>query len=83
MKAQIENTEKFYVARDKDGRLFKYAYWAGMQAPDRPHRHIYAMPFDGNFYVTEFDHQPKKGEEIDSSLYPEVTYENSPVLIEE
>ena len=44
---------------------------------------IYVMPFDGNFYVTEFDHQPKKGEEIDSSLYPEVTYENSPVLIEE
>lgn len=83
MKAQIENTEKFYVARDKDGRLFKYAYWAGMQAPDRPHRHIYAMPFDGNFYVTGFDYQPKKGEEIDSSLYPEVTYENSPVLIEE
>ena len=27
MKAQIENTKKFYVARDKDGRLFKYAYW--------------------------------------------------------
>lgn len=83
MKAQIENTEKFYVARDKDGRLFKYAYWAGMLATDRPHRHIHAMPFDGNFYVTGFDYQPKKGEEIDSSLYPEVTYENSPVLIEE
>jgi hypothetical protein len=41
------------------------------------------MPFDGNFYVTGSDYQPKKGEEIDSSLYPEVTYENSPVLIEE
>ena len=26
MKAQIENTEKFYVARDNDGRLFKFEY---------------------------------------------------------
>lgn len=42
---------KFYIARDKDGKLFKYPYWVGMCATDIPHKHINAYPFDGNFYV--------------------------------
>ena len=74
---------KVYIARDKDGRLFKYPYWAGMLATDRPHRHIHAMPFDGNFYVDSKDYQLKKGEEICKDLYSEITYENSPALITE
>ena len=83
MKTRIENTEKFYVARDNDGRLFKFEYRNTMRPWQAPCKHINAWPFNGNFYVTGSDYQPKKGEEIDSSLYPEVTYENSPVLIEE
>ena len=74
---------KVYVARDKDGRLFKFPYWAGMLATEIPHRHINAMPFDGNFYSQGVNYQSKKGEEIDKDLYKEVTYENSPVLITE
>lgn len=83
MKTRIENTEKFYVARDNDGRLFKFEYRNTMRPWQAPCKHINAWPFNGNFYVTGSDYQPKKGEEIDSSLYPEVMYENSPVLIEE
>lgn len=75
---------KVYIARDKDGRLFKFPYWAGiMLATEIPHRHINAMPFDGNFYSQGVNYQPKKGEEIDKDLYNEITYENSPVLITE
>lgn len=74
---------KFYIARDKDGKLFKYPYWAGMCATDIPHKHINAYPFDGNFYVQGRDYQPKKGKEIDGKLYGYVIYENSPVLITE
>lgn len=74
---------KAYIARDKDGRLFKYPYWANMLATEIPHKHINGYPFNGNYYVQGSDYQPKKGKEIDSGLYPEVTYDNSPVLITE
>lgn len=74
---------KIYIARDKDGRLFKYPYWDGMLATSIPHRHNNVVPFDGNHYVIGDDYQPHKGEEIDSSLYPEISYDNSPVLIDE
>ena len=74
---------KFYIARDKDGKLFRYPYWAGMCATDIPHKHINAYPFDGNFYVQGTDYQPKKGKEIESELYGNVNYENSPILITE
>lgn len=74
---------KFYIARDKDGKLFRYPYWAGMCATDIPHKHINAYPFDGNFYVQGTDYQPKKDKEIESELYGNVNYENSPILITE
>ena len=74
---------KFYIARDKDGRLFKYSHWDGMVATEIPHKHINAYPFDGNYYMQGRDYQPKKGEEIDKNLYKEVTYANSPVLMTE
>lgn len=74
---------KVYIARDKDGRLFKYPYWDGMLETSKPHKHYNSVPFDGNHYVTGSDYQPKKGKEIDSNLYPEVTYDNSPALIDE
>lgn len=74
---------KVYIARDKDGRLFKYPYWTGMLATEIPHNMLHAYPFDGNYYIQGKDYQPKKGEEIDKGLYPEITYENSPILVEQ
>lgn len=79
----VENVMKVYIARDKDGRLFKYPYWTGMLATEIPHKHMCAYPFDGNHYIQGKDYQPKKGEEIDKGLYPEITYENSPILVEQ
>ena len=70
---------KFFIARDQDGKLFKYPYEEGMCASDIPHRHWRGYPFDGNYYISE-DYLPRKGEELDMSLYKDVTYENSPVL---
>lgn len=35
---------KVYIARDKDGRLFKYPYWTGMLATEIPHKHMCAYP---------------------------------------
>lgn len=68
MKTQNSNIEKFYVARDNDGRLFKFEYKNTMKPRDAPCKYVNAYPFDGNFYVTGSDYQPKKGEELDSSL---------------
>lgn len=73
---------KFYIARNKDGKLYKFPYWEGMTATDIPHKHISAYPFDGNYYVQDINYMPKKGEEIYKGLHKEVTYENSPKLIE-
>lgn len=42
-----------------------------------------AYPFDGNHYIQGKDYQPKKGEEIDKGSHPEITYENSPILVEQ
>lgn len=42
---------KVYIARDKDGRLFKYPYWTGMLATEIPHKHMCAYPFDGNHII--------------------------------
>lgn len=36
---------KVYVARDKDGRLFKYPYWTGMLATEIPHKHAVRLSF--------------------------------------
>lgn len=74
---------KKYIARDNDGKLYEFPWYPKMTATDKPHKHISAFPFDGNHYYQGTDYQPKKGKEIDSSLYPEVTYDNSPVLIDE
>lgn len=71
----------YFVARDRDGKLYKYPYWNGMLETSKPYAHIRAYPFDGNFYAQGSDYRPKKGEEIDSALFPSVTYENSPVLV--
>lgn len=73
---------KQYIARNKDGRLYKFPYWDGMTATDIPHKHLRAYPFDGNYYVQGTYYQPETGEEIDRNLYKEVTYENSPQLVE-
>lgn len=56
MKTQIENTEKFYVARDNDGRLFKFEYKNTVKPWEAPCKHINAWPFDGNFYITGTDY---------------------------
>lgn len=74
---------KHYIARDKDGSLHKFPYWPGMVATAIPHKHIHATPFDGNFYANGSDYQPHKGEEIDGNLYPNITYDNSPILVDE
>lgn len=54
-----------------------------MVASSIPHKHINGYPFDGNFYAVGSDYQPHKGEEIDSNLYPNILYDNSPILVEE
>lgn len=74
---------KYYIARDKDGSLYKFPYWPGMVATAIPHKHISGYPFDGNFYAEGSDYQLRKGEKIDGSLYPNVTYANSPVLVDD
>ena len=74
---------KYYIARDKDGRLFKYPYRVGMTATDIPHKHVSAYPFDGNYYAQGRGYMPKKGEEIDGNMFSFVTYENSPILVKE
>ena len=33
---------KYYLARNKDGNLYKFPYWPGMTATDIPHKHINA-----------------------------------------
>lgn len=73
---------KYYLARNKDGNLYKFPYWPGMTATDIPHKHINAYPFDGNFYRQGPDYQPTPGEQIDGDGFGWITYENSPVLIE-
>ena len=70
-----------FIARDQDGRLFEFPYWEGMVATEKPHKHVSAYPFDGNFYVEDVNYRPAKGRELDASLYPHVTYENSPILV--
>lgn len=72
--------EKFWIARNKDGKLFKFPYSENQLATEIPHKHMRAYPFDGNHYVEGKDYQPKKGKEIDKGLYPEITYENSPII---
>lgn len=72
---------KHYIARDNDGSLYKFPYWSGMVATAIPHKRINGYPFDGNFYSEGSDYQPHKGEKIDGSLYPNVTYDNSPMLV--
>lgn len=72
----------YFIARDKDGSLWKYPYWEGMTATDIPHRHVNVYPFDGNYYVQGAYYQPKKGKRIeDNGSYGFVTYDNSPVKI--
>lgn len=74
---------KIYLARDKDGRLYKYTCPDNPLATEIPHKHVCAYPFDGNFYIQNKEYQPEKGEEIDSRYFPDVTYENSPFLLRE
>lgn len=74
---------KIYLARDKDGRLYKYVCPSDPLATEIPHKHVCAYPFDGNFYIQNKEHQPEKGEEIEGKDFPEVTYENSPLLLRE
>lgn len=74
---------KHYIARDKDGSLYKFPYWPGMAPTAIPHKRINGYPFDGNFYSEGSDCQPRKGEKIGSSLYPNISYDNSPILVDE
>lgn len=71
---------KFFIARDKDKRLFKFPCWNDMFATEAPHRRVNGYPFDGNYYSEDTQYRLSKGEEIDRTLYPNITYENSPVL---
>lgn len=72
--------EKFWIARNKNGELFKFPYSENQLATEIPHKHICGYPFDGNYYVTGKDYQPQPGIKIDNDLFPEVTYENSPII---
>lgn len=74
---------KHYIARDKDGSLYKFPYRSRMVATAIPHKRINSYPFDGNFYAEGSDYQPHKGEKIDHRLYPNISYDNSPILVDE
>lgn len=74
---------KIYLARDKDGRLYKYVCDNSALATEIPRKHVCDYPFDGNFYIQNKECQPEKGEEVDGRDFPEVTYENSPFLLRE
>ena len=58
-----------WIARDKYGKLFLYK--------NKPHKYIdFFLHREGNLF-----YEKKKSIEINSSLYPKVTFENSPQKI--